>query len=132
MKPLVLNIGLQVGDTTPTGVEAASRARIAMHAIHGFFGGGKGGIGEHRVDLSDGREPTLVVELFPTRVTAVDLNWFIWELALALGQDCIAVAEVDEGEDTAGVSHRFAVGGQLIGPRAHAWGAFNSNFFLTE
>lgn len=57
-------------------------------------------------------EPTLVVSVFDQP----SLQSKVFELAERLGQDCIAFVQ-------GGV-------GQLIGPRAAAWGEFNPEFFF--
>jgi len=133
-----LNIGLQVGNTAPRPEEIDARARVA----HGFMSrciGSSGCIDSYyQLALPAGpddnpaehvaTEPTCVFTVGLTntgRYDVADLYSDVRDLAIALGQDCIAVGTVDDdGEDKAVNS------GVLIGPRASAWGEFNSEYFI--
>ena len=112
-----LNIGLHVGRERAQNSERMVRARanIAEKALDGFLGANGSCVCQV---LPDGQEPTLVVAGNITRIDRLS-NWelqnFIYDLAVALHQDCIA-AEAN------GV-------GQLIGPHADAWGDFNNDLF---
>ena len=64
--------------------------------------------------LTSDTEPTLVAEVVHTGDIRACTNW----LAEKLNQDCIAIYDTDTGV------------GQLIGPKAAAWGDFNPAFFF--
>ena len=104
MTRYLINVGLQ---TTGRDITPAD-ARAVCHAA-GIT------IITSNVLRSD-TEPTLIalVEIRPGH-----LGDAAFQVCDQLGQDCIAVVEVDTGS------------GQLIGPRAAAWGAFNPAYFLT-
>lgn len=117
MTTLLLNIGLNNipnvesytnGQANPWIAKAAMTAAQALRR-HGFV------YGNNRVVHSD-TEPTLVIEV-TTDGMAVDNR--IEMVANALNQDCIAVWYSDEGV------------GDLIGPRAADWGAFDPSLFFT-
>ncbi len=76
------------------------------------------GVGSYEYKLtSSNTEPTLVVCLLGYKalpVAAIDT------LSTLLGQDCIAAKLYRAGTDT----------GQLIGPRASAWGVFSDEYFI--
>ena len=60
-------------------------------------------------------EPTLV---FRGRYIGADLRAEVHAASVALHQDCIAIRDTATGK------------GELIGPRADAWGEFNAEFFI--
>jgi hypothetical protein len=98
----LVNIGLQRNDV---GLLRPEHALAALRAIGGAQ------VIASRVHVSD-TEPTLVAELArPLNAAAA------YEVSRFLHQD--AIAQFDGWE------------GQLIGPRAEAWGAFDGHHFLT-
>ena len=122
IRTVELNIGLLASEHAvtrepfapiqPVVARCAVRDRLHFPALGAF---------ETRVEPC-GNEPTLVVRL------RVPVEWIargilddvVYWLAVSLEQDCIAVYHVDgERADT----------GDLIGPNATAWGAFNADFF---
>lgn len=110
-----MNVTLNIGLATNDGnfIEAVDAVQAAANA--GFF------IYGSEVHDSD-TEPTLV--LTATYDGAIgSQHTSTYQLAEALGQDCVAVYR-----------HPLIPGlvgqGRLIGPRAAAWGAFNPEFFI--
>ncbi len=104
------NIGLNVanGDNSKEAVQ--DRAKKAWRALqlyaHASF--------QSRVEQST-TEPTLVVKM---KMDPGLLEMVGDDLSNYLHQDCVAVYNVTTGK------------GQLIGPRAAAWGEFNPAYFI--
>lgn len=63
-------------------------------------------------------EETLVLVCHVAPEGMLEFNELVFEAAMDLEQDCIAVYNAT------------AMSGALIGPRADAWGAFNPDFFI--
>jgi hypothetical protein len=99
----IINIGLN------------REGRPALEVTEAFKVLGRAGfwVGQHALHHSD-TELTLVASVNTDRAAAPAIH----EVAVALGQDCIACYDP---------SYRH---GRLIGPRAAAWGEFNPEFFL--
>jgi len=122
IRTVELNIGLLASEHAvtrepfapiqPAVARLAVRDRLHFPALGAF---------ETRVERCS-NEPTLVVRVrLPAEfVERGILDEIVRGLAESLEQDCIAVYHAD-GE-RAGT-------GELIGPRAAAWGAFNADFF---
>jgi hypothetical protein len=102
---LILNIGLARTNNSNIGVGTALRDL----ASHGFK------IEHHAVVHSD-TEITVVAEVDDNDQPGTDNRVHL--LSNLLGQDCIAVYNPETRE------------GDLIGPRAAAWGAFSPEFFI--
>lgn len=102
----ILNIGLKSDTLGDISVELAKQMLWAADLL----------IKSETVLQSD-TEPTLVV-----RVTSINGPSFtlanLRQLAIDLGQDCIAVYRPKTG------------GGALIGPKAAEWGPFNPAYFF--
>jgi len=115
-----INVGLHVsgGDNSASAVFA--RAVIAHLAIGGFIGS-RGSYNDRQV-YRGGQEPTLIVKGYLSKVSMPELENLLFELAISMQQACIAVAELDADDKP--------VNGQLIGPNAAAWGAFNPDYFV--
>jgi hypothetical protein len=107
---LTLNIGLGVAEGKTL------HPLVALDAVRRFVGIPV----KHAVHQSD-TEQTLVVSVGPV----LDARRRVHALAEALAQDAIAVAS--------SMSRRAddVSGGDVIGPRAAAWGGFNPQCFLT-
>jgi hypothetical protein len=116
-----INVGLNVKGSHNNASEIAARAQIAHLAIGGFIGWRGSYSSNVEIKQSDS-EPTLVMSGYLSRLDPADFCDFLYKLAVALGQDCIAFAEVDDGGS---IAH-----GWLVGPHASAWGDFNPAFFV--
>jgi hypothetical protein len=106
-----LNIGLNIEGSLNAQSQRDSRAEFAREAI------------AFRAEILGARRAVSTTE--DTLVLSVELDGpragfyhAIYNLALNLSQDCIAVYQVD------------ADNGALIGPNAGAWGEFNPEFFI--
>lgn len=75
-------------------------------------------VGQNTIVQSD-TEPTLVVEVWMDPSVLIPAGAAVYQVAVALDQDCIAARISWNGQ------------GRLIGPRAAAWGAFDARFFFT-
>jgi len=104
---LTLNIGLNIGATTAITSTVAKQILIA----NGFV------LGRETLVASD-TEPALVVEAYPSALHNEPVGNRLYQSALDLQQDCIAVWNPAAGK------------GALIGPGAAKWGAFNPAFFF--
>lgn len=104
---IVLNIGLK----TATGFIGAGYASAAIETIGEIVQLQKTHVSHHF-----GGEPTLAVTIVPRDL--VRLHEQLYNLAYKLNQDCIAVYFPSTQT------------GQLIGPNAVAWGAFDPEFFV--
>jgi hypothetical protein len=102
---LILNIGL-----APKPFIDLSPGHVLTVCRHNGLDTGYRGVYESST------EPALVMSA--TLPRGYELHACINQIANALGQDCIAVYDTDTDV------------GQLIGPRAAAWGDFNPEFFL--
>lgn len=100
----LLNVGLAVGSDKSIDSNTALRALFAL---------GLAPLG-YAVHQSDS-EATLVVSV-PSY--SADLRT-LHTLAVVLQQDCVAAFDIERGV------------GELVGPRAAAWGTFDPEFFLT-
>lgn len=100
--PLHLNIGLNTTHGTRVDVHTAVSALYNVGTI----------LASRVVDSPAGAEQTLAVAILPCS------EWKprIYSVAVALGQDCIAVHDGATGE--------------LIGPNSEAWGDFQPAFFI--
>lgn len=107
MHPLIVNIGLAVGQTDAITATVAREILVA----NGFL------IVRSAVHQSD-TESTLVAKVLPTHPTAKHCSAALTETSNDLRQDCIAV-----WSPTLRVGH-------LFGDKAAAWGPFNPDFFL--
>ena len=102
----ILNIGLK---SETLGDIPAQQALDAVNAADVFVYGSQ-------VFESD-TEPTLVLTARNGQ-PYIPMGPRFEQIAVALGQDCIAVVNTDMAS------------GRLYGPRAAAWGDFNPEFFL--
>ena len=116
-----VNVGLNVKGSHNKATQIRSRAQIAHLAIGGFISW-RGSYSSDIVIKESASEPTLVMSGYLSRLDPADFADFLYQLAEALGQDCIAFAEVNE-DDTLG-------DGWLVGPHAEAWGSFDPQFFV--
>lgn len=97
---MLLNIGLARNDGKPDNLPSAVLGLLSTR------------LGDWSLVVSD-TEHTLIVEVFP------DLSFMaLWILCEDLAQDCVAVHS--PGTES----------GQLVGPKAHEWGAFNPLQFI--
>ena len=105
-----LNIGLEVANGDNSMKARSARAVVASVALAGWAT-------FDRRYYSDTEDTLVMVCHVPSEDTAL-FNETIFALAQATQQDCIAVY--------------YATGwaGELIGPNAAAWGAFNPDFFI--
>jgi hypothetical protein len=106
-----LNIGLNIEGSLNTQSQRDSRAAFAREAI-AFYAEILGA----RREMST-TEDTLVLSV-ETDGSEAALYHAVYNLALNLSQDCIAVLQVE------------ADNGALIGPNTAAWGEFNPEFFI--
>lgn len=121
MSQFAINVGLNVKGSANTEREILARAQIAHLAIGGFISWR--GSYSSEVDIRQSNsEPTLVMTGYISRISMETLKDFLYTLAVALGQDCIAVAEVKDNGDLGN--------GWLVGPHAKAWGSFDPKFFI--
>jgi hypothetical protein len=96
---MLLNIGLARNDGKPDNLPSAVLNQLLDRVI------------EWTLVVSN-TENTLIVEVFP------DLSYAaLWVLCESLAQDCVAVY------------HGYTRWGQLVGPKAHEWGAFDPAHF---
>lgn len=110
-----LNIGLNVEKSDNTPEQRAARADFALR----FLGRDcitQNILGSRRAQSAT--EDTLIVVLQVSSGAEARLRTVINDLAHVLLQDCIAVYYVTGWS------------GELIGPGAAAWGAFNPDFFI--
>lgn len=102
----IVNIGLKSDTLGDISVELAKQMLWAADLLI-----------KNETVLQSDTEPTLVV-----RVTSINGPSFtlanLRQLAIDLGQDCIAVYRPKTG------------GGALIGPKAAEWGPFNPEYFI--
>jgi hypothetical protein len=106
-----LNIGLNIEGSLNVQGQRDSRAEFAREAIAYYAQI----LGARRAQSTT--EDTLVLSV-ETDGSEAALYHAVYNLALNLSQDCIAVYQVD------------ADNGSLIGPNAAAWGEFNPEFFI--
>jgi hypothetical protein len=106
-----LNIGLDVAGSLNAQSQRDSRAEFAREALafHAEI------LGARRATSTT--EDTLVLSLDLERPRA-GFYHAVYNLAINLSQDCIAVFEVE------------ADNGALIGPNSVSWGEFNPEFFI--
>jgi hypothetical protein len=114
-KQLIINVGLDVTDAAGTVRKSALSERHVVETLRGWIGNNSIFVDQTAIHTSD-TESTLVLSVFVAERTP--LLWFA-AAAAELGQDCIAVFDPSTGV------------GNLLGPRAEKWGAFNPEFFLT-
>lgn len=102
----MLNIGLNVEDEQGNVIDVLKPSVVfnllAAYGIQNL----------HTVQHDSDSEPTLVIRCVAPSTDA------IYALAMVLGQDCIAVWNVEQQA------------GELIGPRADKWGRFDPARFL--
>jgi hypothetical protein len=106
-----LNIGLNIEGSDNTQAQRDSRASFAIATLN--MANGTALVGTRRAQSAT--EDTLIAIC---EGSGSDVAVVVAELAYELDQDCIALFNVETGV------------GQLIGPRAAAWGAFNPEYFL--
>ena len=124
-----INVGLNVKGIENHAIDQEARAEVAHLAIGAFIRHRGSWSSQIRI-VGSFTEPTLVIEGFLHDDFLVELNGFLFKLAIALSQDCIALARIETGEDTGGAPHEFAASGWLVGPNAHEWGDFDPKFFV--
>lgn len=108
--PLILNIGRRIeatGAMLPVDTVYAALAAAGLDVLSSSH-------------VASDTEPTIVVEVASWADYGIDAAQAraIARVSAALDQECIAVHDED--------SHA----GLLLGPRAHAWGDFNPDFFF--
>jgi hypothetical protein len=103
-----LNIGLNVTNRDNGQASRNNRAAWALAALHSNFG-------RRAVSTT---EDTLIVQMSVPSEDMAEFQATVQDLAVALEQDCIAVYNAT------------AMSGELIGPRASAWGTFNPDYFI--
>jgi hypothetical protein len=106
-----LNIGLNIEGSLNAQSQRDSRAEFAREAIAYYAQI----TGSRRAQSAT--EDTLVLSV-ETDGSEASLYHTVYDLALKLSQDCIAVLQVE------------ADNGSLIGPKAAAWGEFNPEYFI--
>ena len=105
-----LNIGLEVANGDNTIHSRSRRAVLAMRALAGWA--------TYDRLAQSSTEETLIMVCHVTPEDMFDFHTAVHELAVAIEQDCIAVYNATR------------LSGELIGPNALAWGAFNPEFFI--
>lgn len=119
-----MNIGLTSKDGRNAPHEVMDRAVRAVSLLSEslYFGRIENRFKQARYEGPDGPvvEPTLVVRTVACQ-PLLSIRHLIRYLAGRMGQDCIAVRFEDD---------RGGPYGELIGPRAQAWGDFNPDFFI--
>ena len=114
-----LNIGLNVNGEVNSQLQCEQRAKQALQFLKQKFSSVKSATYTNQYETNDG---TLVLEpgLF-VRVSTVgsifEIDKVIYDLAVELRQDCIAVYLPRSGV------------GKLIGPNADKWGKFDLTYF---
>ena len=103
-----LNIGLEVANGDNSQAARNQRAALALVVLETNFG--------HRAESST--EDTLIVQMSVPSEGMAEFQTTVFDLSVGLYQDCIAVYNAT------------AMSGELIGPNASAWGAFNPDFFI--
>ena len=117
-----LNVGLFAGGSNDNSVGAQiARAEIVRASLDGVLS-----VAGTYIDVvkQSASEPTLVIRGVITRedrLSQYKFRLFLFRLSVALSQDCIAAVFEPHG--------KLPVG-ELIGPKADAWGPFNPDFFL--
>jgi len=101
---LILNIGMARKSLPNT-----TAARVVAELFHAGFQ-----VQAHAVFQSD-TEPTVVAIVKPVDFMQDER---LFSVAIELGQDCIAVYDLDLAK------------GRLIGPKADEWGEFNGDYFI--
>lgn len=104
----ILNVGLDKVDADTRVAAYVARQMLAANDIL---------IVRDAVLQSD-TEPTLVAEVNTLSNSAALVLQQFHQIAVDLGQDCIAVYRPQQKS------------GALIGPRSQAWGSFNPEFFF--
>lgn len=117
-----LNVGLHAAGAADnsTGAQIA-RAEIVRAALDGVLA--VSGTYTSKVAQS-GSEPTLVIHGVITREDRLNLyqfRLFLFRLAVALSQDCIATIFEPHGKPPVG---------DMVGPKSEGWGPFDRAFFL--
>lgn len=105
-----LNIGLEVANGGNSLYARSARAVKAMRALAGWA--------TYDLLARSNTEETLVMVCHVTPEDMFDFHAAVYELAVEIKQDCIAVYNATR------------LSGALIGPNAAAWGEFNPEFFI--
>lgn len=103
--PLSLNIGLNTTHGTRVDIHAAVNQAQRLGSV----------LASRVVDSPAGAEQTLTCSIL-SPLTREEFRFRVFNAAVALGQDCIAVYD--------------GAAGELIGPNAEAWGDFQPAFFV--
>ncbi len=114
-----LNIGLNVNGEVNSVFDCEERARYALQYLKTKVSGVKSATYNNQYETNDGTlvmEPGLYVKI-STVGSIFEIDKVIYDLAVELRQDCIAVYIPRSGV------------GKLIGPNADKWGEFDLTYF---
>ncbi len=114
-----LNIGLNVNGEANSQLQCEQRAKQALQYLKQKFSGIKSATYTNQYETADGTlvlEPGLYVKV-RTAGTIFELYEVVYQLAIELRQDCIAVYNPRSGV------------GKLVGPNAGSWGEFDLTYF---
>lgn len=117
-------LGVAAGDNSDAAVMSRGCRAVSLLAESLYFGRVESRVDRVTYDNPNGErvtETTLITRAV-VRAPLRDVFDMVEYLSERLEQDCIAVALVDEND--------AILTGELLGPRASAWGRFNPKFFV--